>query len=172
MDFLELAKNRYSCRKFSDTKVERELILKILECGRIAPSAKNLQPTKVLVIRSEENIEKLKKATKCTFGAKNIFVVMYDKTISWKRSNDNMDEGILDASINATHLMLAIESFGLGTTWVGMFDKEVLRQEFNISENYEIVCLLPFGYKSEDSKPIEMHFNRKEMNEYAFFDKE
>ena len=172
MDFLELAKNRYSCRKFSDTKVEREKILSILEAGRVSPSAHNLCPTKVLVLETEDNINKLKLATKCTFDAKTILVVMYDKDTSWKRSNDQMDEGIVDASICATHMMLEIENLNLGTTWVGSFDKNIIMNEFNLPNNMEVVCLLPVGYKADDSSPLPLHFKRKELNEFASFDKE
>ena len=63
MDFLELAKERYSVRKFSDKKVEREKLDAILEAGRCAPTAVNYQPQRVLVLESPEALEKLKGCT-------------------------------------------------------------------------------------------------------------
>ena len=59
MDFLELTKNRFSCRSFSDRKVEKEKIDKILEAGRVAPTAMNIQPQRILVLQDKEKLEAL-----------------------------------------------------------------------------------------------------------------
>ena len=69
MDFLQLAQNRYSVRKFTERPVEREIIDKILRAGTLAPTAKNLQPQRILVMDTQETLEKLDRATKCRFGA-------------------------------------------------------------------------------------------------------
>ena len=69
MDFLELAKERYSVRKMSPEKVKQEDLNKILEAARLAPTAKNMQRQRLLVINTEEGIEKIKQCTLCDFGA-------------------------------------------------------------------------------------------------------
>ena len=78
MDFLQLAQNRYSVRKFTERSVEREIIDKILRAGTLAPTAKNLQPQRILVLTSKESLEKLDRATKCRFGAPAAMLVCYD----------------------------------------------------------------------------------------------
>ena len=69
MDFLQLVKDRYSVRKFSDRKVEQEKLDLILEAGRVAPTAVNYQPQRILVLSSEENLAKLKSCTIYHFHA-------------------------------------------------------------------------------------------------------
>lgn len=160
MDFLELAKERYSCRNFSDKKVEKELLDKILEAGRLAPTAVNFQPQRIFVLQDEEQLKKLSECTAYGWSAPVIMIVCYDKDVSWKRKCDNKDEGIVDASIVTTHMMLEIVSLGLGTTWIGAFDPNKVREVYNIPMNYEIVALLPVGYPSEDAKPSEQHEKR------------
>jgi len=116
MDFLELAQKRYSCRSFLDKEVEKEKLEKILEAGRIAPTAVNYQPQRILILQGKEQLEKLKDCTIYGWGAPIILVICYDKNISWKRKYDGKDEGIIDASIVTTHMMLEIADLGLGTT--------------------------------------------------------
>ena len=85
MDFLQLAENRYSVRKFTECPVEREIIDKILRAGTLAPTAKNLQPQRILVMDTQETLEKLDRATKCRFGAPAAMLVCYDRDVCWKR---------------------------------------------------------------------------------------
>ena len=165
MDFLSLAKERYSCRSFFKKKVEKEKIEKILEAGRVAPTAVNFQPQRILVLDDEEKLSKLNECTKYGWGAPIVMVICYDKTISWKRQYDNKDEGIIDASIVATHMMLEIQDLGLGTTWIGSFDPEKVREIYKIPENLEIISLMPVGYPAEDAKPSSSHEKRNSMEE-------
>lgn len=169
MDFLELAKERYSCRSFSNKKVEKEKLDKILEAGRLAPTAVNLQPQRIFVLQNSNELEKLKECTPYGWNAPVIMIVCYDKNVSWKRKFDNKDEGIVDASIVATHMMLEIENLGLGTTWIGAFDPKKVKEIYNIPDNYEVVALLPVGYKSEDSKPSELHQKRNSLDEIVIW---
>ncbi len=79
MDFLELAKERYSVRIYSDEPVEEEKINKILEAGRIAPTAHNNQPQRIYVIQSKEAREKVKKCTRFSFNAPIILLLCYNE---------------------------------------------------------------------------------------------
>lgn len=75
MDFLELVKNRYSCKKFDDKKIEREKLDRILEAGRLAPTAKNFQEQRVYVIESEEGLKKIDDLTPCRYGARTVLML-------------------------------------------------------------------------------------------------
>lgn len=168
MDLLELLKKRYSVRKFEDKKVEKEKLDLILEAARVAPTACNLQPQRILVLDNSESLEKLKKCTPYHFHAPLALIVCYDKNTSWKRK-DGYDMGEVDASIITTHMMLETESIGLGTTWVGYFDKEELIKEFEIPENFVPVSILPIGYPKAGVEPNPLHFQRKELAETVFY---
>jgi nitroreductase len=169
MEFLELAKKRYSVRSFSDKKVEKEKIDLILEAGRVAPTAVNYQPQRILVIDSEEDLAKLDLCTRYRFNQTLAILVCYDKNISWKRKYDNEDMGDIDASIVATHMMLQAENIGIGSTWVGNFDPEAVIQNFNIPENIVPVAILMMGYPSEDATPAHLHYKRLNLAETTFY---
>ncbi len=169
MEFLELVKDRYSVRKFSDQKVEREKLDLILEAGRVAPTAVNYQPQRILVIDSDKNLDKLKSCTPYHFHAPLALLVCYDSTVSWKRSYDNEDMGPVDASIVTTQMMLQAAESGLGSTWVGHFDPAGIRTAFNLPEYLVPVALLPIGYPREDSVPHPLHEKRFSMNHTVYY---
>ena len=79
MEFREVIKNRYSCKKFSGDKVAPEKIEAILEAGRVAPTAKNLQEQHVYVVQSEEMLAKIDALTPCRYNAPTVLVVAFDK---------------------------------------------------------------------------------------------
>lgn len=170
MNFLQLAKERYSVRKFSDRKVERDKLDMILEAGRVSPTAVNYQPQRILVIESPENLEKLKSCTVYHFHAPMALLVCYDSTASWKRFYDQKDMGMVDASIVTTHMMLQAADLGLGTTWVGHFDPEAIRTAFQIPDFLTPVALLPLGYPREDCRPHPLHGKRFDIEHEVFFD--
>lgn len=167
MEFMELAKKRFSCRKFSDKPVEQEKIEKLLEAAIVAPTAKDLQPFHIWVVRSEDGIAKVNEATKCGFGAKTMFVFGGKEETAWVRPQDGRNFKDVDASIAATHLMLEVETLGLGTTWVGFFDPAKMKEAFPEMQGYDLIAIFPVGYPANDPKagPIAMHFERKSKEE-------
>lgn len=171
MDFLELAKNRYSCRYFSDKEIEQEKIDKILEAARLAPTGRNSQSHRILVLTDKVEREKLSGCTKYGWNAPLIMIICYDKNESWKRGYDDYDGGTIDASIITTHMMLEVTDLGLGATWVGAFDPVKAREIYNVPENYEIVSILPIGYPSEEAHPSRLHEDRKSIDEFTFYNK-
>ena len=170
MNFLQLAKERYSVRKFSDKKVEKEKLDLILEAGRVAPTAVNYQPQRILVLDNEDNLAKLKLCTPYHFYAPLALLICYDSTSSWKRPYDNEDMGVVDASIVTTHMMLQAAELGLGSTWVGHFDPDAMKKSFELPEYLVPVALLPIGYPRSDSAPHpKLHNNRYDIKETVFF---
>ena len=170
MDFLTLAAERYSVRKFQDRPVPREVIDQILEAARLAPTACNNQPQKIITLPSPEALDKLKKCTPCHFGAPLAFIICYDKDLSWTRPFDGKSSGDVDASIVTTHLMLEAASLGVGTTWVMWFDPAAVREAFNLPDNIEPTAILPMGYPAEDAKPAPLHSQFRPKEETVVFE--
>lgn len=156
MEFIKLAKKRYSCRSYQDRKVEQDKLEVILEAGRVAPTACNNQNQRVLVIQSEEGMEKLSKAAR-TFHAPLVIIVCADKNETWTRPIDGIQTVDVDASIVTDHMMLAATDLGLNSVWICYFNAEVLRKEFNIPENYIPVNILAIGYEAGEGKSPERH---------------
>ena len=169
MDFLELVKDRYSVRKFCDKKVEKEKLDLILEAGRVAPTAVNYQPQRILVLDTEDALSKLKTCTTYHFHAPLALLICYDNTVSWKRSYDSKDMGEVDVSIVSTHMMLEVASLGLGSTWVGHFDSQKIKEVFELPENIIPVVLLPIGYPDETSIPHPNHDKRFDIGVTVFY---
>ncbi|MBR5285043.1 MAG: nitroreductase family protein [Clostridia bacterium] len=165
MDFLNLAKDRYSVRKLSDKPVEPEKIEAILQAGLAAPTACNNQPYKIWVIRSPAAVEKMAEFTPFTFGAKVILAVGSKAEEGWVRKYDQKNFADVDAAIVATHLMMAIHDLGLGSTWIGHFKAPELKAAFPEMQDYEMIALFPIGYPAEDAEPAKGHFNCRERAE-------
>ena len=169
MDFLELAKERYSVRKMKQERVKQEDLNKILEAARLSPTAKNLQRERLLVVNTEEGIEKIKQCTECDFGASTIIVISYEKDDEENESEFSRKYGLIDTGIVATHMCLEATNLGLGTTMVGLFDRELTAEKFNIPKKYQPELLLPIGYI--DRKPSILHERRKEIKEIVKYNK-
>ncbi len=165
MEFSALIKERYSVRQFSDKMLTDEQVNTILEAGRVAPTAKNMQPVKVYVLQSEKAIEMANACSPCIYGAKTVFVICGDGNESFKHP-DGRNFMQMDASIVTTHMMLAAHDLGLGGCWVGMFETEKVRKLLDLPENIMPIAFLPVGYI--DAPPSERHEMRKPMEEFAY----
>lgn len=169
MNFLDLAKARYSVRKFSDKKVETDKLNLILEAARVAPTAVNYQPQRILVMNNEESLAQLKLCTPYHFNAPLVFLICYDSNVSWINSHTKEDSGRMDATIVTTHMMFEATELGLGSTFVADFNESTLRKMFQLPEYLVPVALLPVGYPSESSVPHKLHGMRKDINETVFY---
>lgn len=157
MNFIELAKDRFSVREFSPKPVEDEKITKILQAAKVAPTAVNYQPQKLYVIKSPAAIEKLA-GFRNIFGAPLAIIVCYDENISWKNGKDNgHDSGEVDASIVTTHMMLQAWELGIGSCWIGSFNPKEVSKAFDIPACEHPVAILPLGYPTEGCIPSERH---------------
>ena len=143
MDFAQLSQARYSLRKFSDRPVEPEKLEAVLEAGRNAPTAHNLQPQRIFVLQTPEALEKADACTAAHFHPPVMLVVAYDPKVSWKRETDGKDHGEIDAAIAVTQMMLQAADLGLGTTYVGMFEPEKLLAAFPEMEGLMPIAMLP-----------------------------
>lgn len=167
MEFLDLAAQRYSVRKFEDRPVPQEAIDKILSAANLAPTAHNDQPQEIIVVRSAEALALLRKCTECHYDAPLAFIISYDRDRVWKRSYDGKDSGDVDVSIVTTHMMLAAVDLGLGSCWVMYFIPEAVRVEFELPENLEPVAILLVGYAAGEPSP--RHGKRRSTDEYVTY---
>ena len=165
MEFLEVVKNRYSCKKYCEKQVSKEDLAEILEAGRLAPTAKNLQEQRVYVVQSEEGLAKIDKLTPCRYGAPTVLIVAYDKNNVFTYPGGKRDSGLEDATIVATSMMLAATNAGVDSCWLNFFDPEKAAKEFGLPENEEILMFLDLGYAVDETKPLANHFQRKDLKE-------
>ena len=165
MEFNDVLNCRYSCRAFAARGVEREKVVRILEAGRIAPTAVNKQPVHIWAVSSPETLEAIKGVTRSNYGAPLLLVVGCKPADAWGRRYDGKNGAEVDAAIVATYMMLAAENEGLATLWVGSFDPTLLRDILPDTEGYELVAMINVGYPAPESEPSAMHSARKSMEE-------
>lgn len=164
MEYYDLIKERFSVRSYKECPIESEKLTRILEAGRLAPTACNRQPQMVFVIESKEAKEALAATSRFTFGAPVVLAIGYDKDRAWKNKlMPPYTSGETDAAIVATHMMLAAHNEGLGACWVGYFNADSVRDALGLPENIVVTSLLPIGYPADDAEPLYMH------NEYRDF---
>jgi len=169
MDFLDLAKARYSCRKFSERAVEKDKLDRIIEAAIAAPTAKNLQPWKLWVLQSEEALAKARSATPCHFGAPIVLALGGYAGNAFVRPSDTRNFEDVDATIVGTHIMLETQDIGLGTTWVGFFNEPRMKELFPEMAEYDLVALFPIGYPADDATPADRHNQRKVKEELVSY---
>ena len=165
MEFKEVIKNRYSCKKYSDKPVEEGKLQAILEAGRLAPTAKNLQEQRVYVLKTEEALAKIDKVTPCRYGAPMVLVVAFDRTNVYTYPGEKRTSGVEDATIVATHMILAAADEGVDSCWLNRLDPDELARELGLPENEEILLVMELGYAAEGAGPLANHFSRKPLSE-------
>jgi nitroreductase len=167
MDFYETLHTRRSVRAYTDDRVPEDVLHRVLDAARIAPSACNLQPWRFLVLTSPE-----KRALACSCyprapwlaQAPVIVVALGSREKAWKRLNGQSAHTI-DVSIALEHLVLAAAAEGLGTCWICAFDQDRLAQAFALEPEWEAVAMTPLGYPAAGPNP----FARKELGEIVRF---
>lgn len=165
MEFNDIIKNRYSCRAFAARSVEPVKVDRILEAGRIAPTAVNKQPIHIWAVSRPETLDAIKGVTRSNYGAPLLLVVGCRPADAWVRRYDGKNGAEVDAAIVATYLMLAAENEGLSTLWVGSFDPILLQALLPGAKDYDLVAMINIGYPAPESRPSAMHDVRKAMEE-------
>ena len=163
--FMRILESRYSCHSFSAAPISDSKLEMILEAGRMAPSAKNLQPTRIWVVRSEDALARLRKVHPC-YGAPIVLIVGCRNEEAWVRESDGVNAAKTDASIVLTHLMLTATDAGLANMWIWDFDPSKVREALPETKDHGIYGLLAIGYPAKDAgKPTELHSQRKPIEE-------
>lgn len=169
MEFTDVIKNRYSCKKFADKPVAKELLEAVLQAGRLAPTAKNLQEQRIYVAKSPQSLAKIDKITPCRYGAPTVLVVAFNKHNMFTYPGGKRDSGVEDASIVATHMLLAAANAGLDSCWINYFDSDLAARELGLPEEEEVLMLLDLGHAAPDAAPMPAHASRKELSETVVY---
>ena len=152
MEFYEVIRTRRSVRSYKPDPIPEEVLKRILEAARIAPSGSNRQPWKFILVKDEEL---KKKVAECCHGQMfiaeaPIVIVACGYNIHYNRGGYMGDLSMLvDVSIAMTHLILAARAEGLGTCWIGAFDNECLKKLLKIPEDVNVVAITPLGYPKD-----------------------
>ena len=171
MNFLELAKCRYSSRKYKNKPVEPEKLNIVLEAGRVAPSAVNYQPWVFIVVKNE-NLDRVRNAYQREwFTTADLYIVLCaNHAQSWKRK-DGKDHADIDVAISADHMTLAATNIGLATCWVCNFDREKLTNALELPPYIEPIVILPLGYPDDETDKDRHETKRKKIAEIVYFEK-
>ena len=167
MDFLELAKKRFSVRKYRDRPVEPEKLAAILEAGRVAPTAANGQPQRIVVVRSPEGLAKLERGVN-PYNAPLALIVCCDVADSFYNPLTKEGFGKVDTAIVTTHMMLEATDLGLGSIWIGQFDADEVRRDFGVPREFEVMHILLVGYPDCETDCERHTTTRRPLKETVF----
>ena len=149
MEYTDLIRSRESIRNYNPNRpVPKEILEKILNAGRLAPSACNCQPWKFLVISSPAVLAKVKACYNRDWfkDTPHILVILGLRDQAWNRSYDGYNSIETDVAIAMTHIVLAAENEGVGTCWIAAYDPELLKEALNSDSNQLIFGITPLGY--------------------------
>lgn len=155
MDFYQVIRKRKSIRKYKTDPIPDDVLNRILNAGRMAPSAKNYQPWHFIVIREPEMKKKVAEACRNQFFMAEAGAIIcgcaFEK-VAWNRMGNYMPSWTHDLTIALDHMILAATNEGLGTCWIGAFDEKMVKDVLGIPEDVRVVALTPVGYPAEDAK--------------------
>ena len=169
MKFIELAENRKSIRGYKPDPVSEALLNEVLEAGRLAPSAKNLQPFHFIVVREPSKLDELAAAYPAPFlrEAPVVIVICTESSKGWTRDrHDGKNYCEVDAAIATDHMTLAAADLGLGTCWIAAFDPVKVTDSMGLPEGVVPTVLLTLGWPSEGGRDK----NRKPLDELVRYE--
>lgn len=168
MDYYELIRTRRSVRNFAQRPVEEDKLMRVLDAARVAPSGKNAQAWKFIVVKEQELKEQIVKASKgqkFLAEADCIIVCAVNETEVYQKQGNYMTSFALDGAIALDHLILAAHSEGLGTCWIGAFFEDQVKEILQIPDPYRVVAMTPLGYPAGEQRDL----GRKALDEIVAF---
>ncbi len=166
MEFMEVVKKRYACKKYDGAPIDPAQLDAVLEAGRLAPTAKDEQEHHVYVAESPEALAKVDQVTPCRYGAPAVLIVTGNAAKSFVYPGGQLNAGLEDAAIVATHMMLAATDAGLESVWVNNFNPAEVSKVFGLPEDETVLMLLDLGHAAaEGGAPLEKHTIRKPLDQ-------
>jgi nitroreductase len=168
MDVVSVIRTRRSIRKYKSKQIEKDKIERILEAGRLSPSAANIQPWHFIIVTDSELRSKLREAYSSDWfvNAPAILIVCANPNEAWCRS-DGEEYWKVDAAIAMQSMILQAWEEGLGTCWIAAFKESPVKKILSIPENIRVVAMTPIGYPDQEKGEV---VNRKLRSEIAHFD--
>jgi nitroreductase len=169
---MEIITNRRSIRSYKSDKIEDDKLDYILQAFRKAPSAKNLQPWKLVVVKNKHKREDL--AIACNnqsfiSEAPVVIAACAKEEEAYGLMGGHMSSYPVDIAIAMEHLILAATEQGLGTCWIGAFKENLVKGILGVPENIRVVALTPVGYPSSTADPSKR--GRKSLSEVVCYEK-
>jgi nitroreductase len=166
MNFIDLISKRYSVRAYKDTPVEEEKLLQVLEAARLAPTAANRQPFKLIVIRTQGREDQLRKIYNRDWfvGAPIVICAVGTPKTAWTR-NDDTKYTQTDVAIAMDHLILQATELGLGTCWIAAFNPKAARKVLELPKKVDPLIFTPLGYPADELK-VKVRKNLSELVQY------
>jgi len=174
MEFYDVIKTRRSVRSYKPDPIPDDVLKRVLDAARIAPSGSNRQPWKFIVVKDEETKRKLVSAchNQSWMAEAPVIIVACAQELDYNRGGYmGKLSGVMDATIAFTHLILAARAEGLGTCWIGAFDNERVKEILGVPEGWNVAALTPLGYPAEGENAFRETTNRKPLEEIVSTDK-
>ncbi len=170
MSILDVMRKRHSIRKYKDDPVPGDVFDRVMEAARLAPSGKNFQPWKFIVVRDRDLKARLAEAScnqKFIADAPVIIAACGYPDQSYQKQGNYMTSWTIDVAAAVEHLMLQACEEGLGTCWIGAFDEQQVKMILDVPENVRVLALTPLGYPAQESRDR----GRKSLGEIVSYDK-
>ena len=152
MAVLEAIRKRYSCRAYQDKNIEKEKLNQILEAARLAPSAKNQQDWRFVVVTDKEKKHKLAEAANNQTFIENAGAIIVACSVSSEVMRCGQAVGPIDVAIALEHICLQAAQLGLATCWIGSFYPDKVRPIVGIPQDVAIIELMALGYPADKQK--------------------
>jgi len=152
MTVIEPIRKRYSCRAYRDIAVEQEKLDSVFEAARLAPSAKNMQDWRFVVVTDKEKKRKLAKAASNQMFLENAGVIIAACSNSDYVMRCGQAIGPINVAIALEHVCLQAVELGLATCWIGSFYPEKVRAILDIPEDVAVIELMALGYPADERK--------------------
>ncbi len=152
MKVLDVIQKRQSVRKYKEDPIPEKALMRVLEAARLAPSGKNFQPWKFIIVKDKALKEKLAQASAGQFFMAEAPVIIVGCGFPdncYARMGRYMKSWSVDVTIALDHLMLQAQEEGLGTCWIGSFEEEEVKEILNVPEGVKVLALTPLGYPGE-----------------------
>jgi len=169
MDFQELIRARYSCRAYRSDPVPEDQLAQVLEAARLAPTADNRQPFRLVVIRTAGREQELQRVYGKDWFVQAPLVIAACgvPAENWVRKQDGKNYNDVDMAIVMDHLILAAADLGLGTCWIAAFDPAAARELLELPEGVEPVAFTPLGHPADAPRPK----TRKKLDELVRYER-
>ena len=174
MTFLDLARRRHSVRAYRPDPVPDDALAAVLEAARVAPTAANRQPFRVIVVHTAGREAELRRIYDRDWfvAAPIVLCVCAVRDEAWRRTMyDGRSHADVDAAIVMDHLVLAAADAGLGTCWIASFDPAAARAVLGVPEEGEPMLFTPLGHPAEDAEVSARHLQRRPLEELVRYER-